>query len=210
MAIFVILFFGFIACLWLRTWNLTVKPAVQELQRNKMYDKARYDKETFTLHLYCRGPEIASHFKIKDDKNLEISYRPLQVHVGTASVGGVTTGGVYTTGDYHYVSGEHKNGLCRLEYTGEILVRIQLSDELYKDAKKSSIQKYLNADKQIEVIQPKARSYEEIKLAHHLMTTTGYAGNDYYKKGYPTYQKCKEILDWIADDIGTIERLMKM
>ena len=128
----------------------------------------------------------------------QISYKPLQVHIGSATVGGVTSGGVYTTGDYHYISGEHTNGLCRLEYTGCIVAKIQLSEPLYAEAKKSSIKKYLNSEKQIEVIKPETVSTSDLEIAYKLLNETGYVGNKFAKNGYPKYEKCKEIMDWIT------------
>ena len=194
----IILIFGFIACLWIRTWNLTVKPQVEAIQRSKMCSFTSYNSETFTLTLFRRGVELSNYIKIKNDKDVEISYKPLQVHVGSATVGGVTTGGVYTTGDYHYISGEHKNGLCRLEYTGCLVAKIELSEALYTKAKESNIKKYLNANKQIEVIKPEAISATDLEFAYKSLTTTGYVGNKYAKNGYPKYEKCKEIMDWIT------------
>ena len=197
-AIFIILVFGFIACLWIRTWNVTVKPTAQSNQRMAMSHLATYDSETRILTLRGRGAELAKCIKIKNDSDIEVAYEPLTVHVGSATVGGFTTGGVYTTGDYHYISGEKKNGLCRLEYTGCLVAKIQLSESLYVQAKESNINKYLNSEKQIEVIKPKAVSEDELKLAYQLLATTGYAGNDFAKNGFPEYEKCKEIMDWIT------------
>lgn len=197
-AVFIILIFGFIACIWLRMYNLDIKPHVQEHQRRKMVNYATYDENSKTLFLHQRSAELANYIKIKNDKDIEISYKPQTLHIGSATVGGVTTGGAYTTGGYHYISGEHKNGLCRLEYTGCLIFKIQLNDAMYQKALQSPIKPYLNEKKQIAVINPRALSTEELQNALNSMKTTGYIGNDATKNGMPTYDKCKKIMDWIT------------
>lgn len=196
--VFIILFFFMIACLWLRMWNLDIKPHVEQHQRNQAIALAEFNSQTGVLYLKKRGSELAKYFKIKNDKDIEISYKPPTLNVGSATVGGVTTGGAYITGDYHYISGEHKNGLCRLEYTGCAVQKIQLTRQLYAEAKRAIIKKYLNSDMQIEVVQPKLISAYELNIAATLLKTTGYVGNNYAKNGFPDYTKCKLIMDWIT------------
>lgn len=109
-----------------------------------MVNYATYDENNMTLFLHQRSAELTNYIKIKNDKDIKISYKPQTLHIGSATVGGVTTGGIYTTGGYHYISVEHKNGLCRLEYTGCLISKIQLNDAMYQKALQLPIKPYLN------------------------------------------------------------------
>lgn len=156
------------------------------------------------LKISERKPAIAKVVKIVNDKNYTVSYEPEKIHIGAVTVGGVTTGGAYKTGGYHYVSGSEKSGKCKLVYFGETIWKIQLNDELFNRAKSSSISKYLIEEKkQIQVIKPVYYTESETRMMYNNLSSSGYmdmgAGlRDKAKQGYPTYDKCKEIMNWIC------------
>ena len=173
------------------------------------YDKIREETgcsidENGTLKITGRTPEIAKVVKIVNDKNFKVSYKPEKIHVGAVTVGGVTTGGAYKTGGYHYVSGSENSGKCKLEFFGETVRNIKLNNELYKEAKLSPISKYLiSKKKQIQVIESVYYTESETRTMFSNLSSSRYmdmgAGlREKAKQGYPTYDKCKEIMDWIC------------
>lgn len=169
----------------------------QDAERAKAASLISYDGE-FTATLIDRSPQIADIIKIVDDHNYTIKYEPEKLHVGAVSVGGVTTGGAYTTGGYNYVSGSSKSGYCNLEYAGNMVTKIKLTSEQFDKAKKSVIAPYLNEkEKQIDVHTPVQYTEMEAKMILIGIKTTGSIGNA-AKKGYPSREKCEQILGWLC------------
>lgn len=165
-----------------------------------------------TLYLNSKGVVWKKFIKIRKVKNSYLGYEPEKLHFGSATVGGVTSGGFYTTGGYNKVVASSDSGKCELEFTGDAnmlnkTIRvIKLSNELYEEAQKANIAKYLNpTTKSIEMFDKVIRTKGEVdalinnamKLATGVPLTSGMAIDD--TRGFPTYQKCKEILDWMSE-----------
>lgn len=164
-----------------------------------------------TLRIDSRGDVWKQFIKIKKVKNTYLGYEPEKLHYGSATVGGVTSGGFYTTGGYNKVVATTDSGKYELEFTGDAnmldktIRRIVLSDRMYAEAEKSNIAKYLNpATKSIEMYNKVIRTKQEVdallnnamKLVNGVPLTSGMAIDD--TRGFPTYEKCKEVLDWMC------------
>ena len=148
-----------------------------------------------TLLLKKRTPLFKYALSIIDDTITPMSYNPEKYIYTSATVGGITTGGIDKVGG-NYVSGKKvDSGKCELKYFGQKIQRIQLTDELYKEAQKTAIKKYLNDEKQI-VVEGECGNIiatSQILGIHSMETQRG------LYKGYPTREKCQEIIDWICE-----------
>ena len=188
---------GIIIIMCMRIYNTAIVPMRQSSAKAKTTNLITYDESELTATLISRDPKIADIIKIVDDRNYTIKYEPKKLHVGAVSVGGITTGGTYTTGGYNYVSGSSKSGYCNLEYAGRMITHIQLTSEQYNKAKNSIIAPYLNEKwKQIDVHAPVHYTEIEAQMVLNSIKTTGFAGNN--KKGYPSREKCEQILGWLC------------
>ena len=157
-----------------------------------------YIKSLNTVVLKKRTPDVRKVISIVPAKDYTISHVPEELHYASVTVGGVTTGGTYTTGGYDNISSK-KNGLYEMKYGKDNSVyKIDLSDELYTEAKNSPISQYLNTMKQIVVESHDGLSEAESKSMLHNLETTGWVGNEYAKIGKPTKEKCQAILDWMC------------
>ncbi len=165
------------------------------------------------LYVKKRGSVWKKFVKIKKAENVHLGYEAQKLHYGSATVGGVTSGGFYTTGGYNKVIATENSGKCFLEFAGNAAIMdkmiryIDLSDALYEEAKYSPIAKYLNhTARRIEVFEQVQRTKEETDalVSHAIDLATGKALiggmslDD--KRGYPTREKCRLILDWICDE----------
>lgn len=179
-----------------------------------VYDSIKdcFSSEDGTLYLKNKGVVWKKFIKVRKVKNFYLGYEPEKLHFGSATVGGVTSGGFYTTGGYNKVVASSNSGKCELEFTGDANILnktirvIRLSDELYAEAQKADIAKYLNpTTKSIEMFDKVIRTKGEVdvlinnamKLVNGVPLTSGMAIDD--TRGFPTYQKCKEILDWMSE-----------
>ena len=170
----------------------------------------RFIDESGTLEIKERKPEVANVVKIQTDYDAIVKYEPVKLHVGAVTVGEVTSGGAFTTGGYNYLAGTKKNGKYKLTAFGQTIRQIQLSDEQYLSAKQSNIAKYLNDKHQIEVIVHVYRTDEEMRsMIQNLQKSSYLYGGETMKKGYPSYEKCMEIMDWLCglnDDVWICQR----
>lgn len=186
----------------LRFYNGTIVPLKRNFAKAKTASLISYNESNLTATLINRSPKIANVIKIKKDHNYTIGYKPETLHIGAASVGGVTTGGSYTTGGYNYVSGVSKSGYYNLEYDGHMITKIKLTSEQFDMAKKSVIvAPYLNEkERQIDVHAPvQPPSEMEVKMMLNSLERTGYVGNaGNAKEGYPSKRKCEQILAWLC------------
>ena len=132
--------------------------------------------------------------------------KPSVENRSAATVGGVTSGGFFTTGGYNKVVGETKSGKYSLRFEGKIVSSIRLSADLYEQAQRSAIAKYINeSTKCIDVLTKVERTKEETEalLANALNLATGTALesgmvlDDW--RGFPSKEKCQEIRDWLCD-----------
>ncbi len=194
--IFAVVVFGIIG---MRIYNLHIVPAEQEKAKNETEGFIKCERGTATL--IARNPSISKVIKIEEAKNYTIAHEPEKTHFGAVTVGGVTTGGTYTTGGYDYISNSTKSGFYNMVYGGnDHIFQIQLTDEQYKQAQKSKIAKYLNEEnKQIYVHTPHSYTKFDDMMVSSMTDKNqilNYALSD--KRGYPTREKCEEILAWLC------------
>ena len=174
-------------------------------QRQEILKYISFDEETGVLTLHKRGPKIAEALSIVNDKNLIIGYTPVKLHIGSATVGGVTTGGAYTTGGQKVIEGSYENGYCRLQCTiwpseAKMVNSIQIPSELHESAKKSNISYYLDDKMNIAVVEDGNYSLAEVlMMARTPNFAETFMGQRTLKRGYPKFEKCKRILDWLTD-----------
>lgn len=132
---------------------------------------------------------------------------PVNVHIGSATVGGVTTGGVYTTGGGTTTTVRKSDRYlltCKQIEDGKIttkpVVRIRLSDDLLKKAKNSKIEPYLDGN---EIIVAQYVPHSETTMM--LMRGGAYTAamnrrNEEEVAGYPTREKCENIIAWLSGE----------
>ncbi|MBQ4427937.1 MAG: hypothetical protein II881_09370 [Oscillospiraceae bacterium] len=159
-----------------------------------------YFIEKGTLVVKERKMDVGKIVTIMDDYNPVVKYEPEKLHIGAVTVGGITTGGTYTTGGNYYVAGKEKTGHYRLVCKDNTIYKIQLSDEQFKLAQKSRINKYLNEEKkQIMVVDEVSLTASEMIEYVATAKSSGYlTGGEVGKKGFPSYEKCREILSWLC------------
>ena len=157
-----------------------------------------------TLYLKKRSSVIQKRVKIVEDRNVVTAYNPKQTHIGAVSVGGVVSGGTYTTGGNYYVAHSEKNGRYKLVYSendksSSTINKIQLTDELFQQAKNSSIKEYLDEKKkQIVVVSEVYLSGYDMMWKMANLQTGNFGLTEAEKAGYPSYEKCQAILNWIC------------
>lgn len=173
--------------------------------------KTSFHERDGVLYIENRGSFWKNFIKITKVKNYHLGYEPEKLHYGSATVGGVTSGGFYTTGGYNKVTSESNSGKYKLEFAGDASIInntirvISFSTAVFEEALHSPIAKYLDTSSHcIEMFRKVHRTKEEtdvlLKNAMDLATgkplISGVAMDD--TRGYPTYEKCKEIFDWIC------------
>lgn len=157
------------------------------------------------IRIERKGSKLGQLIKITKVTDVAIGHEPEKIHIGSATVGGVTTGGVYKTGGYNYYTGASYSGKYVFWFgtksNGHEITRIFLSQDLYKKAETSSIAKYLNSmTRSIELVDVHTK-YTDLELAELKMFAYGQAGTSHaLHKAYPTYEKCAEILNWLTCD----------
>ena len=204
-AIGTLMLIGVIAIMVMRFYNQDIVP----MKNNRMWMNTAayvdYIPTQHTLVLKKRGPELSKAIKILDDRDYKISYKPEEYIFTSVTVGGITTGGVDKIGGYNYISGSTKTGKYQLWYIDKLVRNIRLSDELFEQAKESLIAEYLNmSTKEIVVISSVSLSY----TTRMLLDTghTDYAFDNITKEskaGYPTYEKCIKIMNWLCSNEET-------
>lgn len=181
----------------------------------KLSDYMTYDKETQQLTIYKRDSGLAklmdefNLIQILDDQNYSSHVTPTKVHIGSATVGRVTTGGVYTTGGDTVVDGHYKTGKFFLQYCDVSYKQLELKQKDFakghiktiklmpsiKDAVRgSSIEQYVSGDCII-VEQNAGLSFSEIQAA--MQNLNSGQTQSAVKRGYPTREKCDAIIKWL-------------
>ena len=151
------------------------------------------------LLLKRRSSKFSKAIKIYDDKDAIIDYEPVRYIFTSATVGRITTGGIDKVGGNTYLAGTLENGKCRFEYLKRRIDAIQLTDELYEEAKKSKISKYLNDKKQIVIDTGYDPALAVAIDMYDMSSPTGSLTlQALAKSGYPTRKKCIEIIDWLC------------
>lgn len=178
---------------------------IKEDDGKQMVQRALLERElkqyaTFSdgvLKLTKCSPQFSTAFHISQVMHTPMSYNPARYIYTSATVGGITTGGIDKVGGNYVRSGKQiDSGKCELQYWGQKVKQIQLTSELYEKAQNSSIKKYLNADKQI-VVEQKANG--GAVLAIQIYGTHSMEAQEMMHDGYPSEQKCREIIDWICE-----------
>ena len=87
-------------------------------------------------------------------------------------------------------------------FENQTIFRIQLTDEQFKQAQNSNIRKYLNEQKkQIMVVEDVVYTEsEQIEVLAALKASSGLNIGEAGKKGFPSYEKCVAIMNWICDN----------
>ena len=169
-----------------------------------------YDKQSGTLTVKGRDAYLQrilntkNVISIQDDQNYTTHVTPEKIHFGSVTVGGVTTGGAYKTGGDRVIDGHYKTGLCYLQYNDALLFaqnctqghirKIVLMPSVLKAAKESPIKQYLSGDTII-VEQSSNMSLNELRLA--AADPASVTAQSAVKRGYPTREKCVDILNWL-------------
>lgn len=149
-----------------------------------------------TLSIKKRSSKFFKAFSTKIITHTPMSYNPEKYIYTSATVGGITTGGIDKVGGNYVKTGKERDtGKRELLYFGHKVERIQLTDELYKEAQASTIKKYLNDEKQI-VVEEKAGI--GLVLSAQLYGIHSSTTASYLYEGYPTAEKCREIITWIC------------
>lgn len=210
---YIVLFFAGVVRIIISTKKDNKKERENAELRKAYISISKGNSDGVVLYLTERNPVVRTGFAIKKSTDDTITKVPEKLHVGAVTVGGVTTGGTYKTGGYNEVSSKY-NGLFELQYEGRNVSRIELSHSLLKEAKKSAISKYLcDVDA---ILGKKYYTYKDTdKILYslddsYIMVVDYVPGtmNQYYelksglnrKYGYPTYEKCLEILNWISGE----------
>ncbi len=152
------------------------------------------------LYLRKRDPKMCDIVSIGEFVSGHIRYNPETLHYGSVTVGGITTGGFYKTGGNYYMSDVQKSGVFKRLYYGDTQIfDIDLTLELYNQAKDSYIAKYLDG-MNIEVM--------DRKSANAIATLTRDQSVISQCSGR-TYEECFEILSWICgvDDLSEIKKV---
>ncbi len=176
-----------------------VRKAEQELRGYVTFDPKKQE-----VQIIKRGNVLRSAISIREVVDRVTRYEPEKLHFGAVTVGGVTTGGTYKTGGFYQGEKIH-TGKYTLICNDSHVITIKLPPELVKEAKKSSIKKYLDKDGTIVVIDfSKATTGPSADIALRLANTDMNAYLAYtqpYKwSHYPSQEKCKEILDWLCQE----------
>lgn len=198
MIVVIVFLIGILVIMILCIYNKGIKPAINDYKINSLFKYASLPANN-EMFLRRRGQKLAKAIKIVDDKHDIIRYKP-EEHIYTgATVGGITMGSVNKVGGYNYVSGTKQTGKYQIYYAGELIKSITLDSDLYNIAKNSKIAKYIDGHKIIiveSVISPATRLLAgsgQKDMAKQMMSIDSSHGY-----GFPSYEKCIEIVNWIC------------
>jgi len=192
----------------LLTWNNVVKPIQERVQDKKQMDaihaitgRASFDVKTKILTLYSRDKTVSDAIKMRPYTIDHYRTKPKEYIYTGVTVGGITTGSVSEVGGYRYIAGSQKTEKCIVTFFDSgIISRIQLTDELFQQAKNSKIAKYLDEDKKQIVVYG---TYTPSQSLNHLKSSGDI--NLYTTQreieasaAIPEYKKCIAIKDWVA------------
>ena len=163
---------------------------------------AAYDEQHHTLTLKARDHSLSSMLSMRKHQVMEISTKPEEYVYRSVTVGAVTTGGVEKRGGYDYISNVQNSGNYELNYNGKTVFTIQLAPGLAEQARRSRVAAYMEGSK-IVVVDPKKYTKSPLgqKELATLMRTNYNAYASHAAKlmapGFPDYEKCNTILNWV-------------
>lgn len=184
------------------------KRGSQEVEKVKqeVAQLATFDEKTNILTLNGRGAQLNSCIVMKEHKRYDISHKDDEYIYTGATSGGITMGGVTKFEGYDYISKISKTNRYELNYYGKSIFKIRLSSDLLSQAKVSPIKEYLDNGTEIIVVDPKKfnnMGFNQRDLVQLMRTNRSMylsITGRMMEPGYPEYEKCKKIYDWICND----------
>lgn len=169
----------------------------------KFYSVGKHSPDGVTLRVSQKSKLFAEVLGIKNYTISKYTYNEEKIHVGAVTVGGVTSGGAYKTGgDYSvrsYRSDKkelHYNYVENKKICSRDIAAIELSKELAKEARTSSIAEYLDGDT-IKVFIDVPLSSRSVALAQK----GDFSGiSRELAAGKPTQEKCEAIIKWLSEE----------
>lgn len=194
--IFIIIAIAFIVICYLPI-PVAENPSVNAKEATK--DSMIYDASTQTLTVKARCAANRGALEIVADRDIKTKYEPKRLVYTGATVGGITTGGFHEEGGYNYISSANKTGKYNIYYIGELLPiqKIELSNELVPQAKKSEIKPFLNNHNAILLITSSISSFTRLAIANGSPLADKMMMED-LREGFPTLEKCEKIINWIC------------
>lgn len=166
-----------------------------------------FNKMFGSLSIDRRDSKYSNLIAIKPHKLQQHSYNPEKLHYGSVTVGGVTSGGFYKMGGNYY-SKDYSDGKYKLVYKTinqngqvmeDVIKKITLSDKLTEQALNSNIKNYVSGNSII-VVEDINGSAEVAALMRTGQRTAAVNLLEVEQaKGYPSKEKCEEILNWLCD-----------
>ena len=194
--VIIVLVFFALWCIYLI--NTRIIPEADKKRMEKLKDIAKYNESGSCLDVYERSTRLRSAFTISADRNITFAETPDKYIYRSATVGGVTTGGIEKQEGYSYVADASKTGKYSLYYNGRHVKKIYLTKKLLEEAKASAVSKYLNGNF-IQVVEDVAWTDTAVKLMENGNLKMGIdAQMRASKAGFPTYEKCVEIKEWLC------------
>ena len=196
--IVVLIVIGFIVIYCMRVYNLDIKPAIQQRKQRAAEDYISYSGSALTLKV--RSENIREFVTLEKEKDDYLGKTEKKVIYTSATVGGITTGGFDTVGGKTTVIRGGDTGKYKLTYSGGLINKIKLSNDLYAQAMNSPIKNYLDSkEKAIIVNLPFAlpsymlngMSTMTIEQKQNLILSEG-------RKGFPDYEKATAIYNWLC------------
>lgn len=200
--------FMLLALIPLVAFLITVFAGVVSCERKAKEERARLkeelksyasfsERDRWTLDVKKLHPKFSAAFSIETIMVTQQYYNPEKYIYSSATVGGITTGGVSKIGGDYTKGKEIDSEKRKLKYFGQEVKRIQLSGELLKKATQTKIKEYLNEENQIVVVSE--NNAGAVVMAARIAGERSLATQYAMYAGYPSQEKCREIIDWLCD-----------
>ena len=164
--------------------------------RQKVSEIAEYKDGTLTLSERSRYlKDMIDYIQVTANTYHKT---PEKLHYVSATVGGVTTGGLYKTGGTIDKNTIYCGDRWHFLYDGEEVNKIILIDKLAQEAQESKIKEYCKENAIIIVTDHRGCSSEALMLAK-----AGDMSRMHFENAqvYPTLEKVKAIISWIAGEV---------
>ena len=158
-----------------------------------------------TLKVYQRTEKFKNILGMIEHKSSRMAHKDAEYIYTSVTVGGVTTGGVSKIGDYDYFTAEKNSGRWELWYDGHMVKQIELTDELARQAKNSSLISGYISGNTIYVVNPNAKptlsnsDWLELNRRNSIMGMNILLDDN--DKQYPRLEKCNAIVRWLCGDV---------